>query len=56
MAVANNGDSCLSAFRRLFAVTGTFVVADNVGTSTSIGKNCAVAQTLVPRIDGTKNL
>ena len=56
VAVANNSDRCLSALTRSFADTSTFVVADNFGPATSIGKNCAVAQTLVPPIDGTENL
>ena len=50
----NNGKGCLSAFTNSLSATNILVVDDNVGAATSAGKKCAVAQILVPPVDGTK--
>ena len=34
--------------------TNILVVGANIGAATSVGKNCAVAQILIPPVDGTK--
>ena len=54
--VVNISKGCLSAFTNSLAATNIFVVGDNIGDVTSVGKNCAVAQILIPPIDRTKHL
>ena len=52
----NSGEVCLSPFTNSLAATNILVVGDNIGAATSVGKNCAVAQILIPPVDGTKHL
>ena len=50
----NSGEGYLSAFINSLAANNILVVGDNIGAATSVGKNCAVAQILIPLVDGTK--
>ena len=52
----NSGEVCFSVFTNSLAATNILVVGDNVGGTTSVGNNWAVADILVPPVDGTKKL
>ena len=47
-----SGEGFLSAFTYSLAYTNVLVVGNNIGAATSVGKNCAVAQILIPPVDG----
>ena len=55
-AVVKNGEGSLRSFTNSLAATNILVVGDNVGVATSVGKNWAAAQILVPPVDKTKHL
>ena len=55
-AFVNNCKGCLNSFTNSLAATNILVVGDNVGGTTSVGNNWAVADILVPPVDGTKQL
>ena len=52
--VVNSGEGCLSEFTNSLAATNILVVGNNIGAATSVGKKCAVAQILIPPVDGKK--
>ena len=41
---------------KILVAANELVVGDNIGAATYVGKNCAVAQVLIPTVDGTKHL
>ena len=51
----NSGKGCLSAFTNPLDATNILVVGDKIGAATYVEKKCAVAQVLIPLVDGTKN-
>ena len=54
--VVNSGEGCLSAFNNSLAATNILLFWDKIGAATSVGKTFAVAQILIPPVDGTKHL
>ena len=51
--IVNSGKGCLSAFTNSLSATNILLVGDNIGAATSVGKNCAVAQIMLPPVDKT---
>ena len=49
----NSSEGSLSSFTDSLVATNILVVGDNIGAAISIGKNCAVAQILIPPVDRT---
>ena len=52
----NSGKGCLREFTNSLAATNILVVGNNIGAAASVGKNCAVAQIMIPPVDGGKKL
>ena len=52
----NSGEGFLSAFTNSLAATNILIVVNNIGAATSVGKNCAVAQIMIPPVDRTNKL